>query len=81
MGGRVIATVVEWRDDEGWGLAFAEDYPGGIWVHFSALHMDGERALAPGTRIDATVDGPLEDSPNGYPYRVRSARPVSRLGR
>jgi CspA family cold shock protein len=79
VGGRhVIATVVEWRDDEGWGLAYADEAPDGIWIHFSALKMEGYRALEPGMRVDVTVEGPLESGDHGYRFRARSARPVRR---
>jgi CspA family cold shock protein len=79
-GGHVIATVVEWREDEGWGVAFAEEVPEGIWIHFSALQMDGYRALEPGARVDLILEGPLASDQDGYRYRASSARPVQRRG-
>jgi len=73
----VIATVSEWRDQEGWGVATAADVPGGIWVHFSMIQMEGYRTLEPGQRVEVDVEGPLSFEQDGFRYRARTVRPLS----
>lgn len=72
----MIATVSEWSDDEGWGVVWANEVPEGIWVHFSAIAMEGYRTLRPGERVDVDVEGPLPFEQDGFRYRSRSLRPL-----
>jgi cold shock protein len=56
--------------DEGWGVIDAPEVPGGCFVHFSNIEMDGYRELANGQRVRFTYERPgpgfLQD---GCPYR------------
>src|SRR5207237_10909009 len=55
---RVRAVVEWWSDEEGWGaLAESDEAPGGVFVHFSAIQMEGYRTLRAGQRVDATIEG------------------------
>lgn len=52
----------EFHPEEGWGVIDAEECPGGCWVHFSVIDMEGYRSFVPGDRVGfsvgtATVDG------------------------
>ena len=65
-GGRIHATVEWWREEEGWGaLAATDETPGGIFVHFSSLQMDGYKSLRTGQKVDAKVEGPLRFKQDG----------------
>jgi cold shock protein len=71
------AIVLEWNDDEGWGVLSAPAIaPGGVWVHFSAIEMKGYRSLAPGRAVRAGVIGPLPYAQEGYRYEATSVRPL-----
>ncbi len=56
-----------WHADEGWGVIDATETPGGCWTHFSAVDMEGYRALRQGQLVALTVESPGQD---GYPYRA-----------
>ena len=44
-----VEPVEQWSDEEGWGaLADSEEMPGGAFVHFSVIEMEGYRTLRPG---------------------------------
>jgi CspA family cold shock protein len=36
-------VVRTYDTDEGWGIIDGPDVPGGCWVHFSVIAMDGHR--------------------------------------
>jgi CspA family cold shock protein len=59
--------VLEWHDDERWGLIERPDLDGPCWVHFSSLAMDGFHRLEPGARVRAHVETVAQD---GYRYRA-----------
>ncbi|NLU64800.1 cold-shock protein [Rhodococcus sp. HNM0563] len=49
--------------------------PGGCWVHFSEVEIDGFRALDPGQEVDfewQKTSGPVE----GFAFMATQARPV-----
>jgi CspA family cold shock protein len=71
----VIATVREWRDEEGWGVVSSEEVPGNIFVHFSNIQMDGHKSLRRGERVEVKVEGPLP-AVEGCRYAASVARPV-----
>jgi CspA family cold shock protein len=54
----VMATVREWREEEGWGVLDSPETPGGCWGHYSHLRMDGFRTLEPGQRVDLEWEAP-----------------------
>jgi cold shock protein len=41
----VEARVRVWHDDEGWGVVDSPETPGGCWVHFSHVDIEGYRSL------------------------------------
>ena len=53
--------------DEGWGVVDGDDVPGGSWVHFSAIVMDGPRLLTDGQRVSFWAEPAQQDA---YAYRV-----------
>lgn len=74
----VIDGVVRWFDaQEGWGVLDAPQVPGGCFVHYSNLQMDGYRQLTPGQRVCFTFEEPgfLQD---GYAFRAIDAWPAPR---
>jgi CspA family cold shock protein len=72
----VIATVVEWRTDEGWGVLQTDEVPENIWLHFSNIEMDGYRFLNSGDRVEVKIKGPLPYDVEGYRYVATVARPI-----
>nr|WP_082159569.1 cold shock domain-containing protein [Micromonospora sp. HK10] len=44
-----VGSVRSFDPAEGWGVIDGADVPGGCWVHFSALAMEGYRTLTAGT--------------------------------
>jgi CspA family cold shock protein len=47
-----VGVVKYWRDDKGYGaIANETTAPWDIWCHFSAIQMDGYKALVPGERV------------------------------
>jgi CspA family cold shock protein len=75
---RVHAVVEWWSDDEGWGaLAESDEAPGGVFVHFSAIQMDGYKTLRAGQQVDAVVEGPLPFDQDGYRYRATVVWPLT----
>ena len=75
---RIYATVEWWSDEEGWGaLSDSDEIPGGAFVHFSAIQMDGYKALRPGQKVDARIEGPLSFFQDGYRYRATAVWPLS----
>lgn len=53
--------------DEGWGVIDGPDVPGGCWVHFSAIAMDGYRELADGQHVSFRYESASQD---GFDYRA-----------
>jgi cold shock protein len=72
--GRVDGVVRAFDPDEGWGVIEASEVPGGCFVHFSNIAMDGYRSLGVGQRVRFTCEEPgfLQD---GYPYRAITVWP------
>jgi cold shock protein len=76
--GRTHATVEWWNDEEGWGaLEAGDEAPGGVFVHFSAIQVDGYKTLRPGQEVDARIEGPLPFDQDGYRYRATAAWPLT----
>ncbi|MFC3505235.1 cold-shock protein [Micromonospora krabiensis] len=59
--------VRTWNADEGWGVIDGPDVPGGCWVHFSAVAVDGYRELAGGQRVTFRAEVEAQD---GFDYRA-----------
>ena len=58
-------TVREFHADEGWGVIDAPGVPGGCWVHFSALAMEGFRSLEAGQTVTFVAAPAQQD---GYAF-------------
>jgi|tagenome__1003787_1003787.scaffolds.fasta_scaffold20536956_2 cold shock CspA family protein len=70
----VDAEVDWWSNEEGWGALVAGDVPEGIFVHFSAIEMEGYKTLREGQRVAALIEGPLDFEQDGYRYRAIAVR-------
>lgn len=66
----------EFHPEHGWGVIDSAQTPGGCWVHFSEIAMDGYRELAAGQRVSFDVERADQD---GYSYRAVRAWPDSVL--
>jgi cold shock protein len=64
---RGIGTVRTYDADHGWGVIDGPDVPGGCWVHFSAIAMDGFRRLTPGQRVSFVAEAARQD---GFAFRA-----------
>jgi CspA family cold shock protein len=74
---RTFGIVDWWSDEEGWGaLADSDESPGGAFVHFSVIQVDGYKTLWPGQKVDAKVEGPLPFDQDGYRYRATAVWPL-----
>ncbi|MBL7259998.1 cold-shock protein [Paractinoplanes lichenicola] len=62
-----VGTVRTFDVDEGWGVIDGPDVPGGCWVHFSVLAMDGFRMLTPGQPVTFTAEAAQQD---GFAFRA-----------
>ena len=71
--GSASATVegtVRWFDEQqGWGVLDAPQVPGGCFVHYSSLQMQGYRQLTAGQSVRFSFEEPgfLQD---GYRFRA-----------
>ena len=71
---RVQTTVAWWNDALSSGaLVDSEETPGGVFVHFSVVEMEGFKRLRPGQRVEALVS---EGGQDGYPYGASVVRPL-----
>ncbi|MHB8294385.1 MAG: cold shock domain-containing protein [Acidimicrobiales bacterium] len=65
----MIDGVVRWFDaTEGWGVIDAPEVPGGCFVHFSNINMDGYRVLGAGDRVAFTYQK-VGFKQDGYDFR------------
>jgi CspA family cold shock protein len=62
-----VGSVRTFDADEGWGVIDGPDVPGGCWVHFSAIAMDGYRELARGQHVSFCAEAASQD---GFGYRA-----------
>ena len=62
-----VGSVRTFFADEGWGVIDGPDVPGGCWVHFSALAVEGYRMLLPGQRVAFRAEAVDQD---GFAYRA-----------
>src|SRR4051794_8287549 len=67
-----IGTVREFHGDEGWGVIDAEQVPGGCWVSFTVIAMEGYRELTAGQRVRFTFERADQD---GYDFRATGVWP------
>lgn len=71
---RVIATVREWRDEEGWGVLDSPETPGGCFGHYADIQSPGFRTLSPGRQVELEWEAPGFQQ-DGYDYRAVSIVP------
>ena len=69
-------TVREFNAEEGFGVIDSENTPGGCWVLFPMIVMDGYRMLKAGQRVTFTFEQPGQD---GYDYRAITVWPEDTL--
>ena len=62
-----VGSIREWHAAEGWGVVDSDDTPGGCWVHFSLVAVDGYVEFRPGDRVRFTFESPGQD---GWPFRA-----------
>jgi len=55
-------VVREFHGNEGWGVIDGPTVPGGCWVHFSAVAMDGFRQLAAGRHVWFRAEAAEQDA-------------------
>lgn len=60
MSDRIVGTVKWFNGNKGYGFISREDGPD-VFVHFSAVQMDGYRNLMEGQQVEFTV----ENGPKG----------------
>lgn len=60
MSERIVGTVKWFNGNKGYGFISREDGPD-VFVHYSAIQMDGYRNLMEGQQVEFTV----EDGPKG----------------
>jgi cold shock protein len=70
------AKVKRWSDEEGWGVLEAPEAPGGIFVHFSFIEMEGYRSLREGQTVELDLEGPLPFDQDGCRWHGRRVRPL-----
>jgi cold shock protein len=72
---RVEGIVQTFDEQEGWGVITGVLVPGGCFVHYSNVRIDGYRHLTAGQRVEFTFEDPgfLQD---GYRYRAIDVWPL-----
>ena len=63
----IEASVREWHDEFGWGVLDSTETPGGCWVHFSNIDVDGYRSLSGVAMVLIEYERVGQD---GYAYRA-----------
>ena len=69
----VPGAVRERHDDEGRGVIDNPQTPGGCWVHFSQIDMQGRAFLEVGHTAQFSFERVSQD---GFEWRALSVRPV-----
>lgn len=66
-------TVKFFKRDEGWGAIASPDLPAGfdVWVHFSAVEMEGFRALEADDPVEFDYEEVQQD---GFRFRATWVR-------
>jgi len=64
-----------WNSEDGWGVIDCAQIPGGCWVHFSEVEVEGFRKFTPGRHVTfewQTMSGPVE----GFAFVAAGVHPV-----
>ena len=64
--------VRDWHDEEGWGVLDSAATPGGCFVMFGSIRMDGYRTLQPGTTVTFEFEPARQD---GYDFFATAVWP------
>ena len=54
----IVGVVKTFDADEGWGVIVAPEVPGGCFVHFSNIEINGYRELHAGQHVRFTYEDP-----------------------
>ena len=65
-------VVREWHDDDGWGVVDAPEVPGGCWVGFGHVAVEGYRALSAGQEVALEWERARQD---GFDFRAKRVWP------
>jgi CspA family cold shock protein len=69
---------VRWFSNEkGWGVLDAPEAPGGIFVHFSAIEMEGNKSIRKSQLVEVEMEGPFPHEQDGCYYRAKRVRPAT----
>lgn len=70
----VTGQVVQWHEDEGWGVVESAELDGPVWAHFSGIdpagpgvRPGGYRKLTVGDRVRITAERAWQD---GFHWRA-----------
>jgi cold shock protein len=67
-----VGIVREYHPDDGWGVIDGEQVPGGCWVSFAVIRMDGYRNLVAGQQVRFVEERANQD---GFSYRATAVWP------
>lgn len=70
---RIAGRVRQYDADDGWGIIDSIGTPGGCWVGFADIRMDGYRTLEAGSSVVAEVEAISQD---GYDFRAVNVWPA-----
>lgn len=70
----VTGTVASFDENEGWGVITAPETPGGCFVDYSVVRIEGYRFLTPSQRVQFTFNE-LASPQDGYRYRALDVWP------
>ena len=71
----MVGIVVNWNDEEGWGVLRSAEVDSDVFAHFSALVMDDYRSLQPGQTVRFECE-PFPSGQDGYLYRAHNVTVV-----
>ena len=73
----ISRAKVRWFSDaEGWGVLDAPEAPGGAFVHFSHIEIEGYKTLRQNQVVEVELEGPLSFEQNGCRYRAARVGPI-----
>ncbi|SDS80949.1 cold-shock protein [Microlunatus soli] len=71
----VVGTVLNWNDEEGWGVLRSADVTSDVFAHFSELALDGYRTVQPGQAVRFGCEH-VPGGQDGYDYRAVDVRVI-----
>ena len=67
-----IGKVRDWNDEEAWGVLDSAGTPGGCFVSFGSIRMEGYRTLRPGATVHFEFEPARQD---GYAFLATAVWP------